>query len=140
MYMTIKHRSYELYSLPAVSAYRETLWHFSVEICTCLHVYALVCVCVCVCVHVCVCVCMCVHVCVCVCVQHLKDSPNYMVLVDSHYVSSGSPFHYLPQDHLELVQGERVRIQAPEIDHYFEGYKNNRHIPRPWLKKIYPED
>lgn len=72
--------------------------------------------------------------------QHLKDEPNYLVLVDSHYDASGTPFHYLPQEHLELVQDEKIQVRAPEISHYFENYKDNRHIPRPWLKEIYPED
>jgi hemimethylated DNA binding protein len=67
------------------------------------------------------------------------NSPNYLVLVDSRYYSTGNPLHYLPQEDLELVK-DNVQIKAPEISEYFEGYKNNRHLPRPWLMERYPSD
>lgn len=71
--------------------------------------------------------------------HHVIDSPNYLVLVDSRYISTSDPFHYIPQEDLQVVE-ENFRIQAPEVNRYFEGFKNHRHLPRPWLKELYPSD
>ena len=71
--------------------------------------------------------------------QGVLNLPNYLILVDSHYDPSGYPFHYIPQEDLELVENN-IQIQAPEIRKYFEGYSNHKHLPRPWLLEIYPKD
>ena len=71
--------------------------------------------------------------------QTVINTPHYLVLVDSHFDASGVPYHYLPQEDIELAP-DGTQVRAPEIDHYFEGYSNNRHIARPWLKNIYPRD
>ena len=67
------------------------------------------------------------------------DTPHYLILVDSHYDASGVPYHYLPQEDIELTQ-DGTKVRAPELNHYFEGYRRNRHLPRPWLKELYPRD
>lgn len=71
--------------------------------------------------------------------QDAIKSPHYLVLVDSRFPESGDSLHYLPQEDLKLVEAN-IQIQAPELSKYFDGYKNNRHLLRPWLQEIYPED
>ena len=70
--------------------------------------------------------------------QDVVDSPHYLVLVDSHFDASGVPYHYLPQDDLSLAP-DGTQVRAPELDTYFEGFKDSRHLPRPWLKSLYPK-
>ena len=71
--------------------------------------------------------------------QDAVSYPHYLVLVDARYSASIVPFHYLPQDDLLIVEAN-IKVQAPEIGKYFEGFENHRHVPRPWLQEMYPED
>ena len=70
--------------------------------------------------------------------QSVVDTPHYLVLLDSRYDASGIPYHYLPQEDLEPAP-ERMQVRAPEIERYFEGFSNNFHTARPWLRKLYPK-
>ncbi len=72
--------------------------------------------------------------------QHLITTPHYHILADSNYDASGTPYHYIPTEDLEAAAGTNLQISAPEVDNFFEGFKNGKHIPRPWLKDRYPLD
>ncbi len=72
--------------------------------------------------------------------QHLITTPHYHILADSNYDASGTPYHYIPAEDLEAAAGTNLQISAPEVDNFFEGFKNGKHIPRPWLKDRYPLD
>ena len=32
------------------------------------------------------------------------------------------------------------QMRCPEISKYFEGFKNGRYVPKPWLQNRYPRD
>ena len=49
------------------------------------------------------------HVCL-LNLQQLAQSAHYLVLVDSHFDASGSPYRYLPQEDVELVTDVQVCI------------------------------
>ncbi len=72
--------------------------------------------------------------------QHLTNTPHYHILVDSNYDASGTPYHYIPAEDLEAAVGTNVQVSAPEVDNFFEGFKDGKHIPRPWLRDRYPVD
>lgn len=68
--------------------------------------------------------------------EEMVGTPHYLVLLDSSFDASPTPFTYIPQQDLEPVSD--VQINCPELSRYFEGYKNGRHIPKPWLGNRYP--
>ncbi len=35
--------------------------------------------------------------------QYVTSTPHYLVLVDSHFDASGTPYHYVPQEDLQIV-------------------------------------
>jgi hemimethylated DNA binding protein len=63
---------------------------------------------------------------------------HYLILVDSRYSASGVPYHYVPQEDLE--PGPQQQLRCPEVAEYFEGFRNGRHVPKPWLRTQYPQD
>jgi len=48
--------------------------------------------------------------CVCFPLQQLAQSAHYLILVDSHFDASGSPYRYLPQEDVELITNVQVCI------------------------------
>ena len=40
--------------------------------------------------------------------QQITQSAHYLVLVDSHFDASGSPYRYLPQEDIEIVTNVQV--------------------------------
>ena len=75
----------------------------------------------------------------CLLPQDVVKTPHYLVLVDSRFDASGVPYRYLPQEDLEPVPAG-TQVRALELDYYFEGYSNNHHVARPWLRNVYPRD
>lgn len=71
--------------------------------------------------------------------KYLRDFPHYLILVDTHYDASDSPYRYIPQEDLKLLP-EGTKVECLELSKYFEGYSDGRHLPKPWLQKRYPKD
>ncbi|CAI8048688.1 F-box only protein 21 [Geodia barretti] len=63
---------------------------------------------------------------------------HYLVLVDSKYIASGTPYYYVPQEDLEF--GALQQLRCPEVSEFFERFQNGRYVPKPWLRDRYPMD
>ncbi|VDN04547.1 unnamed protein product [Thelazia callipaeda] len=65
-----------------------------------------------------------------------SEMPNYSVLIDTRD-RLVPQLAYIVQDNIELGEGS---IFHPLIKHFFESFDGKHYIPRPWRKKVYPND
>ncbi|EYC14107.1 hypothetical protein Y032_0041g345 [Ancylostoma ceylanicum] len=74
----------------------------------------------------------------CTVIEELADKPNYAILIDVRDRLIPQ-LGYVVQDNIELHGG---RIIHNLLSTYMERYDENdqKYVPKPWLRRIYPDD
>lgn len=78
-------------------------------------------------------------------VEYYAKKHHYSLVCDVRETTSpADEIQYVAQEDLSALSpypggGER-RILNTQLDTFFEGFREDRYQPRPWLRKIYPRD
>ncbi|EDV24793.1 uncharacterized protein TRIADDRAFT_56958 [Trichoplax adhaerens] len=68
---------------------------------------------------------------------HWRKKANYLVLVDTRDRLTPQST-YVAEENIEILTNRK--IIHPKVGDHFEEFDNSRYIPRPWLRKVYPDD